>query len=446
MISKKGFSRRKFLKASALGMIGSGTIGRSKFLNAREQEASEAPKIKEYRTLGRTGFKASDISAGVTTDVALLNALLDSGINYIDTSESYAGGRIEETVGEVIKNRNRKSFFITTKTSDHSESRKLSKEDLTKEGFLRRIRKSLERLQTDYIDCIMFADPMDSNSIKQEGFHAAVKQLKEEGRVKYIGISHHGSEWQEGRKETMEEILLAAAEDGRYDVMLLVYSFLNQDMGERVMRVCREKKIGTTLMKIEPAKLYYGAKQYIENLEKEGKEVGDRLRKTLSELKEQIDGAQEFYNKYNLKTPADIRDASIRFVLSNPDVNTACISFKNYNDLKDYVKLSGSRLTAKDQALLSAYSLNCGSLYCRHACGLCESECPHKVPVNAIMRYDHYFEAQGREKFAMNKYAALPKAKADTCLSCDGPCQKACPYGVPVQGLLIHAHQVMTLV
>lgn len=445
MKNEMELSRRKFLKTSVLGMIGSGTIGRSKGLDAQERGMSEAPKIREYRTLGRTGYKVSDISAGVTSDVALLNALLDSGINYIDTSESYAGGRIEEAVGEAIKNRDRKSLFITTKTSDHSASRNLSKENVTKEGFLRRIRSSLGRLRSDYVDCIMFSDVQSAASFKREGFHAAVKQLKEEGRVKFAGISHHGFEWQEERKETTEKILLAAAEDGRFDVMLLVYNFLKQDTGERVLRVCREKNIGTTLMKTEPARLYYGVKQWIEDQEKAGKEVGERVRKTFSELKEKLDEAQGFYKAYNLKTPADIRDAAIRFVLSNSDVHTACISFRNFDDLKDYIRLSGSRLTSTDKSLLSAYSQKFGGLYCRHACGLCESECPHRVPVNAIMRYDHYFEAQGREKYAMKKYAALPTAKADKCMDCLGPCQKACPYGVLVQGLLIHAHHIMSL-
>lgn len=445
MISKTGFSRRKFLKTSALGMIGSGMLGRLKELNAQDQEASETPRIKKFRTLGRTGFEASDISAGVTTDVTLLSALLDSGINYIDTSESYAGGRIEEAVGEAIKNRDRNSLFITTKTSDHSSGRKLSKEDLTKEGFLRRIRNSLERLQTDYIDCIMFSDVESVNSFKKEGFHAAVKQLKEEGRVKFVGISHHGSQFYDDPKDTMEKILLAAAEDGRFDVMLLTYNFLKKDMSERILRICSEKNIGTSLMKTNPVRLYDQVKQWIESQEKEGKEVPEGAREGMGKLKEKLDTAQGFYKKYNLNTPTEIRDAAIRFVLSNPDVNTVCISFQNFNDLEDYIRLSGSRLTPSDKAILSAYSQNYGNLYCRHACGLCESECPHNVPINAIMRYDHYFEAQGREKYAMRKYAALQNPKADKCLSCDGPCQRVCPYGVLVQGLLIHAHQIMTL-
>jgi len=445
MVSKRGFSRRKFLRTSALGMIGSGWISRFTWAKAKNQASSETPKIKDYRTLGRTGFKASDISAGVTTDVALLNALLDSGINYIDTSESYAGGRIEEAVGEAIKNRDRKSLFITTKTSDHSSGRKLSKENLTREGFLRRIRKSLGRLQADYIDCIMFSDVESINSFKQEGFHAAVKQLKEEGRVKFVGISHHGSHWYDDPRDSMEKILSAAAEDGRFDVMLLTYNFLKKDMSERILRECRGKNIGTALMKTNPVRLYDQLEQWIEDLEQEGKEVPEEAGEGMGMLKAKLKTAEGFYEKYNLRSPVEIRDAAIRFVLSNPDVHTACISFQSFNDLDDYIRLSGSNLTFYDKALLGGYSQNYGSLYCRHACGVCESECPHRVPINAIMRYDHYFEAQGREKYAMKKYAALPNAKADKCLSCDGPCQRACPYGVPVQGLLIHAHQIMTL-
>jgi ferredoxin len=61
------------------------------------------------------------------------------------------------------------------------------------------------------------------------------------------------------------------------------------------------------------------------------------------------------------------------------------------------------------------------------------------------MRYNHYFEAQGSEKFAMEKYAALDTAKADACRTCEGLCERACPYGVPVRVLLNLAHTQLTL-
>jgi len=67
------------------------------------------------------------------------------------------------------------------------------------------------------------------------------------------------------------------------------------------------------------------------------------------------------------------------------------------------------------------------------------------VPVNTIMRYHHYFEAPGGERFAMEKYAGLEGGGADLCVTCAGWCENACPYGVPIQGLLNMAHARLSL-
>jgi predicted aldo/keto reductase-like oxidoreductase len=61
------------------------------------------------------------------------------------------------------------------------------------------------------------------------------------------------------------------------------------------------------------------------------------------------------------------------------------------------------------------------------------------------MRYNHYFMAQGREKEAMLKYAAIPGAKADMCGECQGYCEAACPYNVPIQAMLILAHDQLSM-
>jgi predicted aldo/keto reductase-like oxidoreductase len=95
--------------------------------------------------------------------------------------------------------------------------------------------------------------------------------------------------------------------------------------------------------------------------------------------------------------------------------------------------------------MLTDYKSLSGSLYCRHACGECEPRCPNDVPVNTIMRYQHYFMSQGREKQAMEKYAALPRTNAAVCVDCVGHCEMACPYGVKVQGLLMAAHHTLSL-
>ncbi len=410
------------------------------------QEAEvDSPKIKEYRTLGRTGFKVSDLGTGDFDDVGPFRGLLDAGVNYIDTSETY--GQHGRKIGEAIKGRNRSSLFISSKLMADTSIRRIGKQGVTKEGFLKRAYRVMEALQIDYLDCLMISSPETVEMLKTPGFHEATEQLKKEDRIRFVGVSHHGSQWWVKKpKESMEKILLAAADDGRFDVMLMAYNFLKEDMSEHVLEVCGQKNIGTTLMKTNPIRSYNNMKLWLERSRySKGKELSDEEKENVARMEKKVENAQEFIKRHNLKSEKEIRDAAIRFVLSNPNVNTVCVTVLNYEEMRDYLKLSGSRLERRDKAILSAYKKECGSLYCRHACGSCEPECPHGVPINTIMRYDHYFVAQGREKHAMEKYAALKSKKADKCQSCRGYCESACPYGVPIQALLAAAHQTLTL-
>ena len=432
----KEMKRRHFLKHSVFGMAGMGLVSGQSVMSGDQVPVDPKPeqKVSEYRILGRTGFRVSEIGGGFLRDTGLIRAMLRSGINYIDTAESYGNQKV---IGEAIQDFKRKDMFITSKLE--------VKDDISKEGFLKRTHKCLEELQTDYIDCMMMHMPEKRDTLKTEGFHAAMAQLKKEGRIRFVGVSHHGSFWFIDPEETMESILLAAAEDGRFDVMLLAYNFLQMDGGKKVLDVCRQKQIGTALMKTKPINTYHKIKSRIDILKKDGKKVNELYVKGLERYKKMAENAEGFIKRYNLSNPEEIRDAAIRFVLSEPDVNTVCCSMRHFEDLEKFVSLSGQRLSKKDRNLLAVYRINCGQLYCRHACGQCEPSCPHQVPVNTIMRYDHYFVTQGREKEAMQYYAAIPGNKADSCRECSGFCETACPHGVPIQGMLAMAHEHLSL-
>jgi predicted aldo/keto reductase-like oxidoreductase len=443
-MDKANLSRRDFIKISTLGMLGGGMASRAGFPGSGLGAESEFPRIKEYRTLGRTGFKVSDLGTGDFEDVGPFKALLDGGVNYVDTSEDY--GQHGRKIGEAIQGRDRGSLFISSKLRADSSLRHVGKEGITKEGFIKRALRIMEALQVDYLDCLMLSSPETTDILKCEGYHEATKQLKKEGKIRFTGVSHHGSQWiLEEPKESMETILLKAAEDGRFDVMLLAYNFLKEDQSERVLEVCAREKIGTTLMKTNPVRSYNMLQEWLQRARtSRGKGLTEEDRKNLARFEKKVEKAQGFIKKYNLKSDQEIRDAALKFCLSNPYVNTVCLTVMNYDQARDYLRLSGSRLESRDVALLSAYRRECGGLYCRHACGLCEAVCPYHVPVNTIMRYDHYFISQGREKHAMDQYAAL-RTKADLCQSCAGYCESACPYGLPVRALLSAAHQTLSL-
>lgn len=442
MKQKRPLNRRRFLKTSMQSALGVGIVTNSRF-SPLNQDEDKKIKIKEYRTLGRTGFKVSDIGfgAGFLSNANVLEVGLDMGINYIDTGEHYGNGQSERTVGQVIKNRDRKKIFITTKLN------MLFGGGSTKDDILLRFSRCLERLQTNYVDCLMIHMTSTVDQIKHEGFHTAVNELKAEGKVRFIGLSNHGIEQRiyGNAKDQMEKVLFAACEDGRFDMALFVYNFLQKEQGEKIIRACKEKNMGVTLMKTNPVNVYNRAKENLDRQKERGRHISEKRLKMMKDYKNWLEKAEEFKKKYGLKSENDVRDAAIKFVLSNPDVHSVCPTINTFDELETFVKLSGKKLHRKDNTMLQDYKEKLGSFYCRHACGICESSCPEKIPINTIMRYNHYFAAQRREKQAMEKYLKLAKV-AEPCQDCSGHCAKACPYNVPIQSLLTLAHKNLSLV
>jgi predicted aldo/keto reductase-like oxidoreductase len=435
-------SRRGFIQSSLSVAAGLGFARRNELFAGINQDAqTEKFTIKEYRVLGRTGFKVSDIGfgAGNLNDPALFEAALDAGVNYVDTAEHYGGGNSERTIGQAIKNRDRKKLFITGKLN-------LGFGKSTKEGLKERAQKCLERLETDYLDCLMIHMAPSLDLIKHKGYHEAIRELKAEGRVKFTGLSNHGIEHRFSGfiKDPMDEVILAAAEDGRFDIVLFTYNFVQREKGERVLKACREKNMGTTLMKSDPVRAYTDIDNMYARMREKGR-VTKAAEEILSEYRSRAEKGREFAAKYGLSGDKEVSGAAIKFCLSNPDVHSVCPSISTYDDLEFYVSLSGGRLKPVEEGMLADYKSFSEKLYCRHACGECEPHCPHDVPVNTIMRYQHYFMSQGREKHAMAKYAALERTNASVCTNCEGHCEAACPFGVKVQGLLMAAHHTLSL-
>ena len=88
-LSRRGFIGASLAAVSAAGLRGAGRLaGQAAAAPAQASAAKPPLKIKEYRTLGRTGYKLSDISfgAGNLTNANVLQAALDAGVNYIDTA------------------------------------------------------------------------------------------------------------------------------------------------------------------------------------------------------------------------------------------------------------------------------------------------------------------------------------------------------------------------
>ena len=432
-------NRRRFIRHTSAGIIGAGLLGTGAPSFGHQDSGDELPKIKAYRTLGRTGFTVSDIGSGMPPSESVLKALLASGVNLIETSEMYGRGNNERLIGNVIKDFEREKLFIATKVARNV------KEYESADDVIQRANASLERLQTSYIDCFMIHGAESSERVKNHYFHRAAEKLKKEGKIRTIGVSCHGHSWWDNPEETFEEVLMTAIEDGRFDIIMLPYNFFQPEMGERVLQACHDHNLGTLIMKSIPMYIYEQFREIKESLEKEGNQLSERYSIGYEKYKRQAEHSEAFFGKYGISGVDEMKDGAIRFILSNENVSTICTEFLNFEDVKKYVRLSGTKLEPRTGEILGSFRSHYSRLQCRIGCNTCEAACPHHLPVNTILRYNYYFQAKKQEKTAIQYYSEMKGHKADICINCEGFCEKACPHGVLARPLLAAAHRNLSL-
>jgi predicted aldo/keto reductase-like oxidoreductase len=274
--------------------------------------------------------------------------------------------------------------------------------------------------------------------------------------VRFAGLSSHGPS--RDTEDSMEKVLCAAALDGRFDVMLLVYNFMNEKAGNTILKTCKEKNVGTTAMKTAPGVLSFekydplnptaAQKNHLQQLQqryKSAEETEEKMLEWVQEQQEEYDNSKPFIEKYNIGNEEQLKIDSIRWVLSNPEMHAACISFVDFDSIDKIIPFSGLPLGEIETGYIDWYKSHFNDQYCRHGCNMCMSECPHQIPVSTIMRYAYYFKNQNWEKESMAKYQRLGELNGTVCENCPGPCMQACEYKINIPAQLQAAHQLLTL-
>jgi aryl-alcohol dehydrogenase-like predicted oxidoreductase len=257
-------------------------------------------------TLGRTGLKVTRLSFGameirgsriwrgraVTDKQAqtILNAVLDEGINFIDTANDY--GRSEELIGKYIAHR-RKEFYLATKCGCTVVRKDENTDDTphvwTRDNLFRGLNESLQRMKTDYIDIMQLHNPSVEDTEKNH-LVDALKEMQQQGKVRFISIS------------TTLPHLPTYLKWGVFDTFQIPYSALEREHEDWISKTA-EAGIGTIIR----GGVARG-------------EVGVGL------------GSEDRWKKYEeanldeLREPRESRTAfMLRFTLSHPDVNTTIV-------------------------------------------------------------------------------------------------------------------------
>jgi aryl-alcohol dehydrogenase-like predicted oxidoreductase len=154
------------------------------------------------RELGRTGLQVTTLGYGAmelrgaprARDITeaqaetILNAVLDAGINYIDTSIDY--GLSEERIGRFIAHR-RPEYYLASKCGClvGTPPAQRGAHVFTRDNAIAGVEQSLTRMKTDYLDVVQFHQSPSRQTLEEHGALEALLELKEAGKVRFIGMS-----------------------------------------------------------------------------------------------------------------------------------------------------------------------------------------------------------------------------------------------------------------
>jgi predicted aldo/keto reductase-like oxidoreductase len=401
--------RREFIRTGALASLGlsMGALG-----SAAAESLPGKPQIRRYSALGHTGMKISDISFGAdrlsSGDEDLVHHACDLGINYFDTAETYRDGDSENALGRALRGK-RHRVFLASKT--------LAWADTNQATMMQALEGSLRRLQTDYVDVYFNHAVNGVERLKNPEWYAFVEKAKQQGKVRFSGMSGHAGH--------LQECLEYAIDSGKFDVILAAYNF-GQDP-----RFYEHFLGGFDMVARQP-----DLPRILKSARHQG--VGVIVMKTLM-------GARLNDMRPYERGGATYSQAAFRWVLSNPYVDGLIISMSSQDAINEFLGASGFRtLHVDDLPLLQRYAHFNGPSYCRHACNACENSCPAGVAIADVMRTRMYAIDYRDLRMARAEYAMITN-NAAACLSCSAkPCAAACPHGLKIAEMTAPTHRLLT--
>ena len=438
-MKNNNIDRREFLKkagSSALVIGGLGAVagckGNSSAAPGATAKGAEGTGEMTYRTNSVRGDKVSILGYGCMRwpmvkdengrDVCdqeaidrLIDYAIEHGVNYFDTAPVYLQGQSESATGKSLKRYPRESYYIATKLSNFSNA--------SRENSIDMYRKSLENLQTDYLDYYLLHSLANESGFKyrfvDNGIMDFLLEERKAGRIRNLGFSFHGS------REGFDE-MMAYHEKYHWDFVQIQLNYvdwrhasgrnadaeyLQQELDKRgIQSVIMEPLLGGRLSKVP---------QY----------VADRLKERNPE--------------------GSVASWAFRFAGTHQGVLTVLSGMTYMEHLQDNVKtysplvpLSEDELAFLDEtaAIMQKYpTIPCND------CKYC-MPCPYGIDIPAILlHYNKCVNAgevaasindegyrKARRAYLVSYDRAVPKLRqASRCIGCN-QCMSHCPQSINI--------------
>lgn len=317
----------------------------------------------EYRNLGRTGLKVSELCMGTmqfgwTADEDLsyqiLNQSFDKGLNFIDTADIYSrwaddnpGGVSETIIGSWMRKFKipRNQVVIATKVRGQMGDGP-NDQGLSRAHIFNAVEASLRRLDTDYID--LYQTHWYDGDVPIEETLGALDDLVRQGKVRYIGASNYPA-WR-----LMQALWAADSQKlARYDSLQPHYNLLRREEFERELAdVCRTYGLGVIPYSPLAGGFLTGKYRPDTPLPESARAEGARERY----FNERGWSILEAVDKIAKNRNASVSQVALAWQLSNPVVTSPIIGPRTLDQLADNLRAAGLRLADEEMETLNQAS------------------------------------------------------------------------------------------
>ncbi|MFD2442525.1 aldo/keto reductase family protein [Bacillus sp. CGMCC 1.16607] len=300
-----------------------------------------------YRKLGQSGLKVSEISLGSWLTYGnyidrqktskIIHRAYELGVNFFDTANMYERGGAESLFGEIIQDFPRQSLVIATKVYWPMGEWPNDK-GLSRKHIIEQVEASLKRLRVDYIDVYYFHG-FDSDTPIEESLRA-INDLITQGKIHYFGVSN----WTATQiQETFEVI-------DRYNWNRLIvnqpkYNLLNREIEKEVIPTCHERGISQVVYSPLAQGVLTGKYTYGKDAPKNSRSANPLANRTIQQYMRKNDYERiENFSNLAKELGISLTHLSLAWILSNPNIASAIVGASNIEQIETNLQATEIKL------------------------------------------------------------------------------------------------------
>ena len=393
--------RREFIISSAIAVGGTALLtgcGKKELIKRDGEVAKRKFRDLEIPLLGfgcmRLPMQGNEVD---TKEVdRMVDYCMEHGVNYFDTAYMYVDERSELVMGKSLKRYKREDFIL----ADKSPIYKMKTQSDVRKIF----EEQLKKCQVEYFDFYMCHN-INKNTVdtyRNVKMYEELLKLKNEGKIKYLGFSFHGT----------PDILREVVKEHEWDFCQLQINYLDWDVVKAHEQYDIAQSAGIPVTVMEPLR---------------GGGLVNLSDKALAKLKEHYPNA----------TPAEF---GLRWAASRKNVITVLSGMSNLEQVKQNVAtfMNYKDMTEDEEKVadeIAKIIQSQGEINCT-ACKYCMEVCPRGINIPAIFALYNQYKVSGFAMMFKIYYETLSESEqAHNCIKC-GLCNKNCPQSLDIPNLL----------